>query len=150
MEINSKYLSIFCIIIAQAFFTTLDMAIKFLSGDYALHQITLIRAIVAILFTLLVLVPIDGGYNSLLSKRIGLHLIRGFGIVVANLCFFSALVTIPLAETTSIFFIASMLLAPSSLLVEFPLFNSFSILALVPRGLGQESVTWGPQNKICK
>ena len=103
------YLSIICIILAQAFFSSLDMAIKFLSGDYALHQITLIRAIVAIIFTLLVLVPIDGGYKYLLSKRIGLHLIRGFGIVVATLCFFSALVTIPLAETTAIFFIAPLL-----------------------------------------
>ena len=114
MEINSKYLSIICIIIAQVFFTTLDMAIKFVSGDYALHQITLIRAIVSILFTLLVLVPIDGGYKSLLSKRLGLHLIRGFGIVVANLCFFTALVTIPLAETTAIFFIAPLLITSLS------------------------------------
>ena len=88
MDINSKYLSIIYIIIAQLFFTTLDMAIKFVSGDYALHQITLVRAIVSIIFTLLVLVPLDGGYKFLLSKRIGLHLIRGFGIVVANLFLF--------------------------------------------------------------
>ena len=54
MEINSKYLGIICITLAQACFTTQDMGIKFISGDYALHQITLIRAIVAILFTLLV------------------------------------------------------------------------------------------------
>jgi len=107
---NAKHLSIICIIIAQVFFTTLDMAIKFLSGDYALHQITLIRAIVSILFTLLVLVPIDGRFKYLLSKRLGLHLIRGFGIVVANLCFFTALVNIPLAETTAIFFIAPLLI----------------------------------------
>ena len=114
MEIKSKYLSIICIIIAQVFFTTLDMAIKFVSGDYALHQITLIRAIVSILFTLLVLVPVDGGYKSLLTKRLGLHLIRGFGIVVANLCFFTALVTIPLAETTAIFFVAPLLITTLS------------------------------------
>ena len=47
MEINSKYLGIICITLAQVFFTTQDMAIKFISGDYALHQITLIRASVA-------------------------------------------------------------------------------------------------------
>ena len=111
------YLSIIYIILAQACFTTLDMSIKFMSGDYALHQITLIRAIVAIIFTLLVLVPIDGGYKYLLSKRIGLHLIRGFGIVVANLCFFSALVAIPLAETTAIFFIAPLLITSLSVLL---------------------------------
>ena len=68
------------------FFTTQDMAIKFISGNYALHQIIFIRASVAILFTLLVFIPIDGGYKYLLSKQLGLHLLRGFGIVVANLC----------------------------------------------------------------
>ena len=89
MEINSKLLGISCIILAHVFFTTQDMAIKFISGDYALHQITLIRASVGILFTLLVFVPIDGGYKYLLSKRLGLHLLRGVGLVVANLCFFT-------------------------------------------------------------
>ena len=92
------------------FFTTQDMATKFISGDYSLHQITLIRASVAILFTLIVFVPIDGGYKYLLSKRLGLHLLRGFGIVVVNLCFFTALVTIPLAEAVAIFFIAPLLI----------------------------------------
>ena len=114
MGINSKYLSIIYIILAQIFFTTLDMAVKFVSDDYALHQITLIRAIVSILFTLIILVPLDGGYKYLLSKRLGLHLMRGFGIVVANLCFFTALVTIPLAETTAIFFIAPLLITTLS------------------------------------
>ena len=114
MGINSKYLSIIYIILAQIFFTTLDMAVKFVSEDYALHQITLIRAIVSILFTLIILVPLDGGYKYLLSKRLGLHLMRGFGIVVANLCFFTALVTIPLAETTAIFFIAPLLITTLS------------------------------------
>ena len=114
MEINSKYLSIIYISLAQIFFTTLDMAVKFVSEDYALHQITLIRAIVSIFFTLIILVPIDGGYKYLLSKRLGLHLMRGFGIVVANLCFFTALVTIPLAETTAIFFIAPLLITTLS------------------------------------
>ena len=114
MGINSKYLSIIYIILAQIFFTTLDMAVKFVSEDYALHQITFIRAIVSILFTLIILVPLDGGYKYLLSKRLGLHLMRGFGIVVANLCFFTALVTIPLAETTAIFFIAPLLITALS------------------------------------
>jgi len=105
MEINSKYLGIICITLAQVFFTTQDMAIKFISGNYALHQIILIRASVAILY---------GGYKYLLSKRLGLHLLRGFGIVVANLCFFTALVTIPLAEAVAIFFIAPLLITSLS------------------------------------
>ena len=114
MEINSKYLGIICITLAQVFFTTQSMAIKFISGNYALHQIILIIASVGILFTLLVFVPIDGGYKYLLSKRLGLHLLRGFGLVVANLCFYTALVTIPLAEATSIFFIEPLLITSLS------------------------------------
>ena len=114
MEINSKYLGIICITLAQVFFTTQDMAIKFISGNYALHQIILIRASIGILITLLIFVPMDGGYKNLLSKRLGLHLLRGFGIVVANLCFFTALVTIPLAEVTAIFFIAPLLITSLS------------------------------------
>ena len=114
MEINSKYLGIICITLAQVFFTTQDMAIKFISGNYALHQIILIRASIGILITLLIFVPMDGGYKYLLSKRLGLHLLRGFGIVVANLCFFTALVTIPLAEAVAIFFIAPLLITSLS------------------------------------
>ena len=117
MEIKSRYLGIICITLAQVFFTTLDMAIKFISGDYALHQITFIRASVAILFTLLIFIPMDGGYRNLLSKRLGLHLLRGFGIVVTNLCFFTALVTIPLAESTAIFFIAPLLITLLSVFI---------------------------------
>ena len=114
MEKNSKYLGIICITLAQLFFTTLDMAIKLISDSYSLHQITFIRACVAILFTLLVFVPMDGGYKNLLSKRLGLHLLRGFGVVVTNLCFFTALVTVPLAEATAIFFIAPLLITSLS------------------------------------
>ena len=117
MEIKSRYLGIICITLAQVFFTTLDMAIKFISGDYALHQITFIRASVAIIFTLLIFIPMDGGYRNLLSKRLGLHLLRGFGIVVTNLCFFTALVTIPLAESTAIFFIAPLLITLLSVFI---------------------------------
>ena len=117
MELNSKLLGISCVILAQVIFTTIDMVFKFLSGDYALFQITLISAIVAIIFTLIVLVPIDGGYKYLLSKRIGLHLIRGFGIVVTHVCFFTSLVTLPLAETKAIFFIAPLLITSLSVLL---------------------------------
>jgi len=117
MEKNSQYLGIICITLAQVFFTTQDMAIKLISGNYALHQIILIRASVAILFTLLVIVPIDGGYKYLLSKRLGLHLLRGFGIVVANLCFFTSLVTLPLAEAVAIFFIGPLLITSLSVLL---------------------------------
>ena len=114
MEINSKLLGISCIILAHVSFTTQDMAIKFISGDYALHQVMMTRSIVAILFTLLIFVPIDGGFKYLRTQRLGLHLLRGFGIVIANLCFFTALITMPLAEVVAIFFIAPLFITALS------------------------------------
>ena len=90
------------------------MAIKLISGNYALHQIILIRSIIAILFILLVFVPIDGGFKYLLTKQLGLHLIRGFGLVISNLCYFTALVTVPLGEAKAIFFVAPLLITALS------------------------------------
>ena len=117
MRKNSKFLSISCIIVAHVCFTTQDMAIKLISGNYALHQIILIRSILAILFTLLVFVPIDGGFKYLLTKRLGLHLLRGFGIVIANLCFFTALITVPLGEAVAIFFVAPLMITALSVFI---------------------------------
>ena len=90
------------------------MAIKLITGNYALHQIILIRSIIAILFILLVFVPIDGGFKYLLTKQLGLHLIRGFGLVISNLCYFTALVTVPLGEAKAIFFVAPLLITALS------------------------------------
>ena len=114
MRINSKFLGIICMIVAHVFFTTQDMTIKFINGDYALHQVMFIRSIVALLFTFLIFFPIDGGYKHLLTQRPGLHFLRGFGIVVANFCFFSALITMPLSEVVAIFFIAPLLITALS------------------------------------
>lgn len=111
---NKNINSIFCVIIAQMCFTTQDFPIKLVSGDYALHQIIFIRSVIAILFTLLVFFPIDGGFNYLLTKLLGLHLLRGFGIVIANLCFYTALVTVPLGEAVAIFFVAPLMITTLS------------------------------------
>jgi len=79
-----------------------------------LYQVMLIRSIVAMLFTLLIFVPIEGGFKYLRTQRLGLHLLRGFGMVIANLCFFTALITMPLAEVVAIFFIAPLFITALS------------------------------------
>ena len=102
---------------AQLFFTTQDMMIKWLSADYALHQIVLSRAVVGTLFILMVFVPLEGGISVLRTKRLGMHLLRGFGIVIANLAYFTSLISIPLGEATAIFFIAPVLITALSVVI---------------------------------
>ncbi len=99
-----------CVIGATITFTTQDMAIKWLSGDYPLHEIIFFRAVVAITLTLAILVPLEGGYQNLRTKRLPLHLLRGLAVVIANMAFFTGLATLPLGEATAIFFIAPLLI----------------------------------------
>ncbi len=114
---NSNLLGIIYIFFAQVFFTTQDMLIKFISNDFALHEIVLIRSSVGLLFTFLVFLPLDDGYRQLFKKNIFLHVLRGFGIVVANLCFFASLITIPLGEAVAIFFIAPLIITALSVII---------------------------------
>ena len=113
----SNLLGIACVVAAAFVFTTQDMAIKWLSGDYALHQIVLIRASIAITITLTILVPLEGGYRNLQTRRPALHLLRGLAIVVANMTFLMGLATLPLGEATALFFIAPLFITVLSVLL---------------------------------
>lgn len=97
-----------------ACFSVNDMAFKLLSGDYALHQLVLIRSLVAMAVLLAVLVPRHGGLAALRTRRPGLHLLRGCCVVLDNMAFFLALATLPLAEGVAIFFVAPLLIAVAS------------------------------------
>ncbi len=86
-----------------------DMLIKLLSGGYPLHQMVFTRSLIGMCFTL-VLVQIEGGWRSLRTDQPGLHFLRAATLVLANLCFFSALAALTLAEATAIFFIGPLLI----------------------------------------
>ncbi len=114
-------IGILCVIGAGAAFTTNDMAVKWLSGDYPLHQLMLVRSVIALSLTLAVLVPLEGGYGNLRTRRWRMHVLRGSTVVIANLTFFTGLASLPLGEATAIFFIAPLFItALSALLLREP------------------------------
>ncbi len=95
-------------------FSVNDTTIKFLSGDYALHQVVLIRSALALCLTCLVLIPLSGGFAQLRTRRLGVHALRGFLVVTANMLFFmGGLAALPIAEATAIFFISPPLIITS-------------------------------------
>ncbi len=96
--------------LAAVMFSANDVVIKFLSGDYALHEIVLIRSIVGMGVVLCLMVPLSGGLHLLRTKRLGLHIIRALCVVFANLTFFLGLAALPLAECVAIFFISPFLI----------------------------------------
>jgi S-adenosylmethionine uptake transporter len=86
-----------------------DTIIKFLSDAYALHQLVFIRGT----FALLIIMPlflVRQGVAALRTTRPGVHALRGFLIVLANLTFFAGIASLPLAEASAVIFVAPVLI----------------------------------------
>lgn len=103
-------------LIAVTCFSINDASIKFLSGDYALHQIVLIRSLLAFILLLAVIVPLERGFGAFRTKRMGMHLLRGFCVVFANMTFFLGLSVLPLADAVAVFFISPLIITAMSVI----------------------------------
>ena len=113
---DHRILGIICVVGAITLFILQDALIKWLSGDYALHEIVLVRAASAIAVTLFVM-RLEGGIQLLRTRRLGLHLTRSGLLIVANCAFYMALAAMAIAEATSIFFVAPLLITALSALL---------------------------------
>lgn len=105
---------ILCAVGASLAFSVNDTSIKFLSGDYALHQVILIRSLVGMAFLLLVVLPFHGGLRALHTRRPAAQVLRGSFVVTSNLFYFLGLAALPLATTSGIFFVAPLLITALS------------------------------------
>ena len=107
-----------CVVGAVTLFVLQDALIKWLSGDYPLHEIVLVRAASAIAVTLFVM-RFEGGIHLLRTRRLGLQLVRCALLMFANGSFYLALAAMTIAEATSLFFVAPLLItALSSLMLR--------------------------------
>lgn len=114
---RNRLIGMLCIAAGIAAFSAMDVAIKFLSGDYALHQVVLIRTVIGMSILLGVIVPFHGGYAALRTNRLPLHLLRGFFVIIANTAFFVALASMPLAEAVAITFVSPLLITAFSVVI---------------------------------
>lgn len=108
---SPAFLGALCALGAAAGFTLNDMAVKALSPDMALHQVILFRSLIALALVTLLIMPLTGGLGQVRTRRPLIHLARGAMVVMANVCFFMALATMPMAEATAIFFVSPMVIA---------------------------------------
>lgn len=116
-KMNTQTLGIICVVGAWVCFSIQDAVVKWLSDEFALHQITLVRSGIGMLITLFVFMPLEGGYRLLHTRRLWLQLTRGMLIVGANLFYFAGLVLLTLGEAAALFFIAPLLITVLSTLV---------------------------------
>jgi drug/metabolite transporter (DMT)-like permease len=72
-----------------------DLAIKALSGAYALHQVILIRAFIGIALVLAVMWYSAAGFRQIRTRRHGAHLVRVSIVMVSNITYFVGLSLLP-------------------------------------------------------
>lgn len=94
-----------------------DLAIKALSGHYALHQVILVRAFVGITLILAVIWWSGTGFRQLLTRRPKEHLLRVSIVMVSNVTYFLGLAAMPLADAVATSFVAPILITLMSALV---------------------------------
>lgn len=102
---STARLGIFCMIAGMALISINDMLIKTLADRYALHQIVFIRSLIGIVLTAMML-KAEGGFALLRTGRPALHVLRALLIVFANSSMYAAIVAMPLAKATAIYFVA--------------------------------------------
>ena len=105
-----------CVVSAVTLFILQDATIKWLSGTYPLHEVILVRASSAVAVTLFAM-RLEGGFRLWRTRRVGLILARSTLLVIANSTFFLGLASMSIAEATSIFFIAPVLITALTALV---------------------------------
>ena len=70
----------------------------------------LIRSVIGLAILLVLIAPLTDGFAIFRTKRFGMHLIRGFCVVMANMTFFLGLAAMPLADAVAIFFISPLII----------------------------------------
>jgi len=94
-----------------------DLAIKALSGAYALHQVILLRAFIGMAIVLGVIWYSGSGFRQLLTTRPKDHLIRVSIVMVSNVTYFVGLSLMPLADAVATAFVAPLLVTLMSAVI---------------------------------
>ncbi len=87
-------------------FSVNDVAIKFLSGAYPLHQVVLVRAVIGLIFLVLLIAATGGNWRQLRTRRPRTHLLRVVIVVTSNASYFLGLAALPLADAVAMAFVA--------------------------------------------
>jgi drug/metabolite transporter (DMT)-like permease len=117
MTTRPALLPIFCAIAGSATLSINDVAIKALSGDYALHQVILTRAMLGLIFLAIIISATRTSFRTLTTRRPRGHLLRVTFVLISNVTYFVALAAMPLADAVAIAFVSPLMMTVLSVLV---------------------------------
>ncbi len=103
---SSALTAILFAIAGTAIFSINDVAVKSLSGGYALHQIVLIRAVIGLAFLFVVIAVTRTGLRQLVTTRPWDHLLRVSIVMLSNVTFFVGLNSMDLADGVAVAYIS--------------------------------------------
>lgn len=109
-HLSNNLIGALCALGAAIAFSLNDVGIKFLSGDFPLHEVVFIRTLIGMGLFLVVLMPLNGGLSLMRTNRLGANLVRGLCAVTANLMFFLGLSAMPIADAVAIFFVSPLII----------------------------------------
>ncbi|MFW8594020.1 DMT family transporter [Cribrihabitans neustonicus] len=101
---------------AAVAFSIIDVIFKFLSGGYPLYEVVLFRSLTGLALLLAIIMPLEGGYHLLRTHQPRLHALRCMAVLFANICFFTGLAILPLAEAVAIAFATPLIVTTLSAL----------------------------------
>ncbi len=104
-------------IAGSALMSVNDLAIKFLSGAYALHQVILIRALIGMTFLLCIIAISGSGFRQLRTARPRGHLLRVAFVMLSNVLYFLGLAALPLPDAVAIGFVSQLFVTILSVLI---------------------------------
>ncbi|MEQ9243508.1 DMT family transporter [Roseovarius indicus] len=113
---RSNLMGALCAFTAALCFSFNDVAIKFVSDGYALHQVVFFRAMVAIPVFLVFVMPFFGGLQVFRTRRPLAHVARGLCVVCANSFLFMGLAALPIADAVAIFFVSPLVITVFSII----------------------------------
>ena len=102
---SAKVQGVLCIVFGMIVLSLQDSLIKWMSGDFPLHQIIVTRSCIAVVLTVY-FAHLEGGIRLLRTRRLPLQLARGMLMVGGAVGYFLALAAMPLAVAAAIFFVA--------------------------------------------
>ncbi len=104
-HVSRSVQGILCLFCALVFLTVSDAIIKWLSPFYPLHELTVVKSVIALALIVL-FARLFGGLSQLKTKRPWFQLLRGFMLALSDAFYFLGLAVMPMATAIALFFCA--------------------------------------------
>ena len=102
-RLDAPFKGVLFVIAGVLVFMIQDVAIKWMSGSYPVYEIVFVRSLVA-LPPILLIVRLEGRLALLLTRPPWIHLLRSLAMLMSYTLYYTALATLPLADTVALFF----------------------------------------------